>query len=86
MNGSRLRAVDRDQPDPDAAAGSSGGGGGGDGIEIRLARLEEKLETHLRYLATKEDIQKIKVWCLGGVIGGMAVAAGLAVGILKLLS
>ncbi len=34
---------------------SGNGGGGGSDIEGRLSRLE----THLQYLATKEDIQKL---------------------------
>ena len=82
MNGSHLRSVDPAQEEPDVPASSTGrGGGGGGNIESRLARLE----THLGYLATKEDIQKIKVWILGGVIGGMVAALALAAGILKLL-
>ena len=57
----------------------SGSNGGGDGYGERLARIEAKLE----FFATKEDIQKIKVWVLGGVLGGMAIATGLAVTIIK---
>ena len=75
-----LRVVDENiQSEPNASASS--GGTGGDGTESRLARLETRIE----YLATKEDIQKIKVWVLGGAIGAAALCATLAVGILKLL-
>ena len=76
----QLRVVDENsQSEPSASASS--GGDGGDGTEIRLARLETRIE----YLATKEDIQKIKVWVLTGVIGAAVAGATLAVGILKLL-
>ncbi len=46
---------------------SSGGNGGGDDIRERLARLEEKVG----HLASKEDVQKIKVWVLVGIIGAV---------------
>ena len=67
------------QADREAPASVSGSGNGRD-IEKRLSALE----THVEYLATKEDIQKIKVWCLTGVILGMISAATLTIGILKL--
>ena len=72
-----LHAVDL-QPEPNIAASS--GGGGGNTIDGRLSRLETRVE----YLATKEDIQKLKVWVLAGVLGGTMLAAGLALGVLKL--
>lgn len=56
-------------------------------MHVRSLATREDLQSvkgHLEYLATREAIQKVKVWCLGGVIGGMAVAASLAVGMLKL--
>ncbi len=31
------------------------------------------------YLATKEDIQKLEVWVLGGVIAALVAGAGFAV-------
>ncbi len=87
MTSSPLRAVGNPQSEP--AASASSGGGGGSNVEQRLARLETRIE----YLATKEDVQKletrveqVKVWVLAGVIGGMAVAAGLTVAILRLFS
>ena len=43
-------------------------------VEERLAAIEALLP----HLATKEDLQKLKVWWLGGIIAGMAVAAGIA--------
>ena len=66
----------------------SGDNGGNGNYGERLARLEERLESSIEHMATKEDIQKIKVWVLtgilGGMLGGMGVAAALAVTIAKL--
>ena len=67
------------QADREAPANVSVSGNGRD-TERRLSALE----THLKYIATKEDIQKIKVWCLTGVILGMISAATLTIGIMKL--
>lgn len=82
MNPDRnLQAV----PDPPGSE-SGGRGGGGDSFESRISRLE----THFKYLATKEDLQKLKVWWLIGIISGMgaaaAIAAAIAVTILKFFS
>ena len=57
--------------------GSNGGGGN---YGERLARIEASLG----HMATKEDIQKIKVWVLSGILGGMVTAAILATAIVKL--
>ncbi len=65
--------------------------------EADLHERVASLETHIRFLATKEDsgksvgvldtkISDVKVWVLLGVLGGMAAAAGLAVGIAQLFS
>ena len=57
--------------------GVAPGGGNGDrmrSVEARLTRLETVVETTLPTLATKEDIQKIKVWCMRGVLGGIGLA------------
>ncbi len=48
--------------------GSDSNGGNGSHGE-RLARIEARLE----HMATKEDIQKIKVWVLSGILGGVGV-------------
>ena len=47
------------------------GGGGGDGVDARLRTVERlaRLETHMDYTATKEDIQKLKNWVLIGALG-----------------
>ena len=75
--GRSLRAV----PDPPGSE-SSGKGGGGNGFDSRITRLE----THLQYLATKEDIEKLKVWWLIGIISGMGLAATIALAVLRIFS
>ena len=75
MNHPHLTAV----PDP-PGEDRIGRGENGSNYERRVTRLE----THLKYLATKEDIQKLKVWWLIGIISGMAVAVGMAMTFLKL--
>ena len=72
----------------EAPAPAAGGGGGTSderlrALEIQLARVDERLR-HLegelkRHFATK-------AWILTGVLGGMGIAAGVAVAIVKLLS
>ena len=65
--------------------------------EADLHERVASLETHIRFLATKEDLVKsvgvldtkisdVKVWVLLGVLGGMVAAAGLAVGIAQIFS
>lgn len=48
------------------------------GVDARLRAVEERLarlETRMDYMATKEDIQKIKIWVLGGALGsGIPIA------------
>ena len=58
--------------------GQSSGGGNGNYGE-RLARIEEQMKN----TATKEDIQKIKVWVLSGILGGMVSVALLAIATIK---
>ena len=53
--------------------------------EIQLAKMETKLDTELGHLATKNDLTAVKVWVLSGVLGGMAIAAGIAVAVARLL-
>ena len=58
----------------------SGGGGGGDSVESRLRAVEQQLariEAELGHVATK-------AWVLGGLLGGMGVAAMLTVALMKL--
>ena len=72
-------------PEPPAQATS----GGRDEKEGRLVAVEADvavLNARMDYLATKEEIRSVKVWILCGVLGGMSVAAALAIAIFKLLS
>lgn len=67
----------------------SGGGPNDTDWEGRLRSVEDALtamETEIPHLATKEDLQKMKVWWLGGIIAGMATAAVIALTFLKIFS
>lgn len=82
----------------DPSPAESGSKSGGGRLESRLMRLEthmqylatredlQKLEIQLQYLATKEDLQKLKVWWLGGIITGMALAATVAIAVLRIFA
>ena len=74
-----LRAVEEEEPR--ATEHSGGGNGGGSrleyrlhGVEIQLAEIKAKLDTELKYIATK-------AWVLAGVLAGMGVAATIAAAI-----
>lgn len=49
----------------------------------QLPQRVAAIEAHLQHLATKEDLQKLKVWMLSGVIGGMGLAAAIATAIAR---
>ena len=74
-----LQSVPSNQEEPEAPAKSSGGNGGSN-VERRLTALE----IHVQYLATKEDIQKLKVWFLQATIGAMVVIVTVTVAILRI--
>lgn len=59
---------------------SAGSGNGGSNYERRLTRVETLMES----VALREDVLKLKLWVLGGVIGGMIIAASLAIAIARL--
>ena len=61
---------------PGAKAPSGNGPRDGEFGE-RLARIEARME----HVATREDIQKIKVWFLVGVIAAIGVAVPAAIGV-----
>ncbi len=69
-------------PPEHAPSTSSGDGNGGNGRDLhgRLSKLEARMD----YLATKSDVEQIKTWALKGALGGMVLAATLAIGILKI--
>ena len=60
--------------------GGNNGGGGGKSIPERLSTLE----ADLKHLATKEDIQKVKVWILAGVLGGIFTTSVVLAGVVLL--
>ncbi len=47
-----------------------GGENGNGNLHGRVSALEARLD----YLATREDIQKLKTWVLGGVLGAAGIA------------
>ncbi len=58
--------------------------GGANSRHQNIGGRVAKLEAEINHLATKEDIQKLKVWWLGGIIAGMGLAAAIALGVLKI--
>ena len=49
-------------------------------LDVRLRRMEvdmREVKTHLQHIATR-------AWVLGGILGGMGVAAGIGVGLARL--
>ena len=81
MDRGHLRSVEADPPTSPRDHGHDGGDGN-TGLESRVTALE----THLKYLATKTDIQGLKTWILAGVIGGMITAAVLTLAAVRLYS
>ena len=71
---------DNVSPFPDRKRpGSSGPGNGGFGE--RLARIEAQLESIKEHGATKDDISKVKIWFLGGVLAAIGLAVPAAIGV-----
>ena len=58
------------------------GNGGGHNLHGRVSALEAQFG----YLATKEDIQKLKVWVLAGTIGAGVLALSVAAIFVRWLS
>ena len=72
-------------PEDQARLRGGGHGGGGD-AEMRLRLLEgdmRSVEEKLKYVALREDVLKLKLWILAGVIGGMLAAMTLGLGIAR---
>lgn len=88
MNSPQLQLTEKTD-EPDVALSSGNGGGGRSKLEARVAVLE----THLQYLAKKEDIkeveksvQNVKLWVLSGLLGGIPVAVILTFAIISFFS
>ena len=82
---SKLTLVDKDySPDTEGDAERFGNGGnGGSGMDRRMGAIENRLtavEVRMQYLATKEDLEKVKnsilktIWTAVSVIVSIAVA------------
>jgi len=70
-------------PESSPSAPHPGGtGADGSGFGERLARIEAKME----HAATREDIQKLRVWVLGGVLGAVGIALVASAGVARLLA
>lgn len=55
-----------------------GSGNGGNGTDTRLRAVENRLtaiETELRHIARKKDLETLKVWMLVTLLGGIGAAA-----------
>ena len=76
------KVVDMGTGTPYTTSRGGNGGNGGDRVLERLAILEERVQ----HLASKEDIQKIKIWVLSGVIGAAVAAIPVAFIVVRLFS
>lgn len=95
MNSPHLQLTEKTD-EPDVALSSGNGGGGRSKLEARVAVLE----THLQYLAKKEDIkevekeikeveksvQNVKIWVLSGLLGGIPLAVIVTLAIINFFS
>ena len=80
-----LRKV-HDVDDPSQSSGSSSGGGGGGVLDTRLRNVEvgmARVEERLEHVALENDVTRLKVWVLGGVLSGMVVAALISLTVVK---
>ena len=73
---------------PNPTPSSRSGGGGGDDSRLRaleegMVRLDERVLAIKEHMAEKNDITTLKVWILGGVLGAIAVGAGIAATVVK---
>ena len=66
--------------DPAREAQSGNGNGGNTALRERVAHLESTM----KHVAMREDVLGMKIWVLGGVIGGMIVAVSLGLAIARL--
>ena len=92
MASSAIRAVEDREEGPTAGEGHKNGNGHDHEarmrvLEVQLARIDERMvaikDNMDKSMATKTDISNLKVWILGGVLGGIAVAAAIAATVVK---
>ena len=67
-------------PFPGGKSAQNGSPGGGN-IGERLARIEEQLKSIKEHGATKDDISKVKIWFLCGVLAAIGLAIPAAIGV-----
>ena len=77
MSDGSVRDIHTGQELPSSGRNGNGGGGPGE----RLARIEEKLASIKEYGATKDDITKVKLWFLGGMLAAVGLAVPAAIGV-----
>ena len=56
-------------------------------MDVRLRLLEGDMRAvheKLGHVALREDVLRLKLWVLGGVIGGMVIAVSLGIAIARL--
>ncbi len=70
-------------------SGRNGGGNGHDvesrlrNLEIQVTRIDERLRGIQENMAKKDDISKLKIWILGGVLGAILAGASIAAAVVK---
>lgn len=67
--------------DPAASASNPGSGNGHDREIREIGERLARIETRMGFMATHEDIQKVKVWFLIGIVSASGVAIPAAVGV-----
>lgn len=69
-----VHPIGQESDEPKRSDSSSGGGSGGD-LGERIARLETRMD----YLATREDLEAMKVWFLKWAIMTILATVGITV-------
>lgn len=49
-------------------------------VEIAVATIEAKMEN----VATREDVLKVRLWVVGGVVGGILTAVAFALAVFRI--
>ena len=77
-----------ENPDTHSSEPSAGrpGGAGDNGGRLQFGERLARIEARMEHVATKEDIQQLKVWVLGGVLGALGLAVVAATGVTTLFT
>lgn len=68
-------------------SGRPKGNGNGGKFDDRLRTVETavaKIETKMENVATREDVLKVRLWVVGGVVGGILTAVAFALAAFRL--